>query len=218
MTGGVGYNAVDNPGFELGDWEPEGWTLPDRKVYSYDYAWDDEHTHFGEYALRIGRYFHSEAWPYLPVGPVQRFSVNPEKIYYLSFWYKTQPGFFPYTVIVRIKGYKGKWGYEGNQYWWMDNPEEWTQAEMLIRDLHVMEGIDNVSLRFNLERCPGWVWFDDLIWREATAEDIKQVDMQQDRDTHFSHSGGCTVVGFKSHRCVACPEAQWGLVDHQTQW
>ena len=168
-------NEIANPGFELGEWDPEGWQFPDKSNCSYDFLWDENDHHGGDRCLKIGRFFDSKLSEYLQWGPEQRFSVNPNKTYLMSFWHKIEPGLYPYALQVRISCYSGQWGYKGNQFWWLDGPATWKKTEILVKDLDVMNGTDNLNISFFLGRTPGWVWIDDCLWREASPEDIRRV-------------------------------------------
>ena len=168
-------NEIENPSFEYGDWDPEGWVFSDKRQYAYDRLWTEEDAHSGDRCLKIGRYFDTSSWEYLQWGPKKRFPVNPDKTYLLSLWYKMELGLYTNSLQARLMLYHGDGAYKGNQYWWLDAPTTWTKTEILVQNLSVAPDVDNIAIRFYLERCPGWVWVDDVVWREATDADIHRV-------------------------------------------
>ncbi len=95
-------NEVENPSLEQGDWDPDGWELPDKSVYAYDYSWEDSGAHSGQRCLKVGKFFDSTSWEYLEWGPKQRFAVDPSKTYLLSFWHRIEPGIYLYSMQVRL--------------------------------------------------------------------------------------------------------------------
>ncbi len=175
-------NLIANPGFEDGTTDhvdpfPDFWywDLVGNPVDRHE--WIDTMAHTGEKSILIGDDLLGD------VTALKTWLIDIDPVnntYIFSCWYKTSPDFPPYAARAEFCYYKNG----THMHNWHENLErhdEWTFFQMVCNDIPNISDTapnyiaDQVRISLSMERCRGWVAFDDINFRIATPAELTQL-------------------------------------------
>ncbi len=168
-------NLIRNPGFETGEGaEPEGWIRKvNGKNLNFKSGTDNSDFHTGNASYRISRIW---SWTSQPgIGIEEPISIDPQKKYILSFWYKTQgideyPQALFSKLVIKSENTPSV-TYRKKIY----NSDQWQQYFILM-DVIPTDAL-NIQIDFTTEiTTKGTIWLDDISFMEADKNDVEMFE------------------------------------------